>query len=52
MSPDDIVVDVGGNVGLLVMEMLKAHPHPRFVIQDLPNVIKDAEQVRYNPSYP
>lgn len=46
LKPDDVVVDVGGNVGMLSLNMLAAYPHLRFVVQDLPNVILGAEQVR------
>lgn len=46
LKPDDVVVDVGGNVGMLSLNMLTAYPYLRFVVQDLPNVILGAEQVR------
>lgn len=49
LKPDDVVVDVGGNVGMLSLNMLTAYPHLRFVVQDLPNVILGAEQVRRIP---
>ncbi|KAI4213978.1 MAG: hypothetical protein LQ351_003382 [Letrouitia transgressa] len=38
-----LVVDVGGSHGLVSMDIAKAFPSLRFVVQDLQNVIEDAK---------
>ena len=45
LPPDSVVVDVGGNVGKVTYELHKAFPHLKYVIQDLPTVLKDANKV-------
>ena len=40
------VCDVGGGKGHVAMALLKAHPHLKVVVQDLPGVIDDANKVR------
>ncbi|KAH9225206.1 hypothetical protein K456DRAFT_1755521 [Colletotrichum gloeosporioides 23] len=37
------VVDVGGGVGGFALQMLKAHPHLRFIVQDRPEVISQGK---------
>ncbi|KAL9035713.1 MAG: hypothetical protein Q9180_004711 [Flavoplaca navasiana] len=37
------VVDVGGSHGLVSQDIAREFPHLSFVVQDLPNVIKDAK---------
>ena len=39
------VCDIGGGRGHVSMALLDAHAHLRVVVQDLPNVIEDAEKV-------
>ena len=38
-----LVVDVGGSHGLVSQDIAKAFPNLRFIVQDLPKVIDDAE---------
>lgn len=51
MNADDVVVDVGGNVGTVTLALAKAFPKPRFVVQDLDKVIPDAEGVSWLQLY-
>jgi hypothetical protein len=44
-QPNDIVVDVGGNVGAAVLLLKSAYPHLRYVVQDLGKPITEAEKV-------
>jgi hypothetical protein len=41
------IVDVGGGNGLLLAEILKANPHLRGTLFDLPNVIERAKQQKH-----
>ena len=45
LPPDSVVVDVGGSVGKVTYELHKVFPHLKYVIQDLPPVVKDAKNV-------
>src|SRR5882762_3133540 len=45
LKQDALVVDVGGGVGSSVLQIKKAFPHLRFVVQDRPKVIPDAVKV-------
>jgi O-methyltransferase domain len=40
------VVDVGGGVGSTTLQLMKAYPHLRYLVQDRPNVIADGIKVR------
>ena len=37
--------DVGGGIGGVSMALIKAHPHLKVTLQDLPNVIEQASEV-------
>jgi hypothetical protein len=50
ITADSIVVDIGGNVGKVAYELYKSFPHLKYVIQDLPPVVKDAKDVRHSYS--
>jgi O-methyltransferase domain len=50
LTPDSVVVDVGGNVGKVTHELYKAFPHLKYVVQDLPPVVKDARNVNHSYS--
>ncbi|KZT68950.1 S-adenosyl-L-methionine-dependent methyltransferase [Daedalea quercina L-15889] len=39
------IVDVGGGVGSMSLDLAKAFPHLRFVVQDLPDTIEQAKVV-------
>lgn len=39
------IVDVGGGVGSASMEISRAHPHLKFVVQDLPQVVQRGQEV-------
>lgn len=41
LKHDGLVVDVGGGVGSSTLQLLKAYPHMRYVIQDQAKVIPD-----------
>jgi hypothetical protein len=43
LPPDSVVVDVGGSVGKVTYELYKSFPHLKYVVQDLPPVVKDAK---------
>ena len=45
LPPDSVVVDVGGSVGKVTYELYKVFPHLKYVVQDLPPVVKDAKKV-------
>ena len=47
LPPDSVVVDVGGSVGKVTYELHKVFPHLKYVIQDLPPVVKDAKNVAF-----
>lgn len=42
-----VVVDVGAGVGTSAMLVARAFPHLRFVIQDTPKVVQDAQKVKF-----
>ena len=39
------MVDIGGGVGSVSLNILKAYPKLKFVVQDLPSVIESANKV-------
>lgn len=43
------IVDVGGGTGSVALEIAKAHPTFKFVIQDRESVLKSAREVCVNP---
>jgi tRNA G46 methylase TrmB len=44
--PDDgLVVDVGGGVGSATLEIAKAFPKLRYIVQDIPGVTVEGEKV-------
>ncbi len=45
LTENDVVVDVGGNVGTVTMLLVKAFPKPRYIIQDIAKVIEDGKNV-------
>jgi hypothetical protein len=45
LRPDDVVVDVGGNVGTVTLVLKKAFPQLRYVVQDLEKLMPAGEQV-------
>ncbi|KAF5386557.1 hypothetical protein D9615_001582 [Tricholomella constricta] len=42
LSPDDVVVDVGGSIGSVALALYKAFPNLRYVVQDLGKQIDEA----------
>jgi hypothetical protein len=46
LEQDALVVDVGGGVGSSTLELFKAYPHLRYVVQDRPTVNAHAIKVR------
>lgn len=40
-----VVIDVGGGIGTVTMDLAVQHGHLRYVVQDLPLVISQARQV-------
>jgi hypothetical protein len=52
LPKDSLVVDVGGGVGSAALAVLRAHPHLRFLIQDLPGPIARGRKVRPHGRYP
>ncbi|KAI0261384.1 S-adenosyl-L-methionine-dependent methyltransferase [Gloeopeniophorella convolvens] len=43
LARDSVVVDVGGGVGKVAQTLFKDFPHLKYVVEDLPPVIKDGE---------
>ncbi|KAI0267868.1 S-adenosyl-L-methionine-dependent methyltransferase [Gloeopeniophorella convolvens] len=43
LAPDSVVVDVGGSVGKVTQILHEAFPHLKYIVQDLPPVVKDAK---------
>ncbi|KAI0261389.1 S-adenosyl-L-methionine-dependent methyltransferase [Gloeopeniophorella convolvens] len=43
LAPDSVVVDVGGSVGKVTLLLHQAFPHLKYIVQDLPPVVKDAK---------
>ncbi|KAI0267887.1 S-adenosyl-L-methionine-dependent methyltransferase [Gloeopeniophorella convolvens] len=43
LAPGSVVVDVGGSVGKVTWFLYQAFPHLKFIVQDLPPVVKDAQ---------
>jgi hypothetical protein len=52
LPKDSLVVDVGGGIGSAALAVLRAHPHLRFVVQDLPGPIADGRKVRVASDLP
>jgi tRNA G46 methylase TrmB len=50
LKKGDLVVDVGGGVGSSTLVLAKQYPDLKFVVQDLPQTIKDAETVSTSSS--
>lgn len=48
VTQDALVVDIGGGLGSSTLQLFKAYPHLRYVVQDRPNVISDAAKVFLN----
>ena len=46
VTPDALIVDVGGGVGGAMMSLYKTFPHLRFAVQDTPKMIKIGHEVR------
>jgi 16S rRNA A1518/A1519 N6-dimethyltransferase RsmA/KsgA/DIM1 with predicted DNA glycosylase/AP lyase activity len=46
LKENALVVDVGGGVGSTTLQLLKAYPHLRYIVQDRPHVIADGIKVR------
>ena len=46
LSPDALIVDVGGGVGGAMMSLYKSFPHLRFAVQDTAKMIEIGHQVR------
>lgn len=44
LPPGSTVVDVGGSRGTVSYALAKAFPNPKFVVQDLPEVVSKAQQ--------
>jgi hypothetical protein len=48
LQQDALVVDVGGGVGSWTLQLMKAYPHLRYVIQERSRVIPDGIKVCLN----
>ena len=46
VTPDALIVDVGGGVGGAMMSLYKCFPHLRFAVQDTAKMIEIGHQVR------
>lgn len=47
LPQDALIVDVGGGVGSTALQIAKATPHVKIVVQDRASVIKDATIVSH-----
>lgn len=47
MTKKDTIVDVGGGIGAVGLEIAKANPHVNLVIQDRDAVMEQAKEVRH-----
>ncbi|KAJ7634565.1 S-adenosyl-L-methionine-dependent methyltransferase [Roridomyces roridus] len=45
LPKDTVVCDVGGGTGHISMILLQAHPHLKIVVQDLPGVIAQGQEI-------
>jgi 16S rRNA A1518/A1519 N6-dimethyltransferase RsmA/KsgA/DIM1 with predicted DNA glycosylase/AP lyase activity len=45
LKKGDVVVDVGGGIGLLTCILAKKYPELKYIVQDLPVVIADGVKV-------
>jgi MinD-like ATPase involved in chromosome partitioning or flagellar assembly len=45
LKEDALIVDVGGGIGSSTLQLIKAYPHLRYVVQDRAKVITDAARV-------
>ncbi len=45
LPPNSVIVDVGGGVGKVTYELYKVFSHLKYIVQDLPPVIKVAKKV-------
>ena len=46
VTPDALIIDVGGEVGSAMMSLYKTFPHLRFAVQDMAKMIEIGHQVR------
>jgi O-methyltransferase domain len=46
LDAGSIIVDVGGGVGMVSVEIAKKFPDLKFIVQDLPDVTNQAREVR------
>ena len=51
LPADSLVVDVGGGIGTVTMNLAEKHKHLRYVVQDLPGVVAESKEVRPPPLY-
>lgn len=46
VAPDATFVDVGGSTGEVCLALVKAKPHMKAIVQDLPKAIEQAQTVK------
>jgi hypothetical protein len=51
LAEDSIVVDVGGGIGSSTLELAKQYPHLKFIVQDLPETVKNGDNY-WQQEYP
>ncbi|KAJ3565961.1 hypothetical protein NP233_g7303 [Leucocoprinus birnbaumii] len=50
LDPTDVVIDVGGNVGMVTLGIAKVFSKPKYVVQDLSSVMVEAKEVMSSSS--
>ena len=52
LSPGDTVCDIGSGHGTVAIELAKAYPGLKLILQDMPDVLKYAEDIFWPNEYP
>lgn len=50
LPPGSVIVDVGGGIGSVPIQVAHNHPEIQFIVQDRPAVVADGRKVSYHPS--
>ena len=52
LPAESSVCDVGSGVGTVTLELAKTYPHMKLILQDMPSVLKYAQEVVWPAEFP